>query len=88
MITFNKLIVRIGILTIVFVVIFIISITATTIIFQNDVHPDFWMTTKYDIIAMVLSLAGYLFSTGFQVSKYIILKKRTKKGITIETSLK
>lgn len=78
MITLSQLLIRIVILTVVFAVIFLVSITATTFIFQNDVHPDYWETTKYDVGAMVLSSAGYLFLVGFQVSKYLLMKKREK----------
>jgi hypothetical protein len=51
---------KILLITIVFLLLLLAAITATTIMAQDDVHPDNWTTTAYDIAAIALVSFSYI----------------------------
>ena len=70
MISLKQLIVRLALLVAAFALLSFISIIATTLAFQGNIHPDYWTTTIYDIAGLSTCLLCFLISTGIQVKKY------------------
>ena len=51
---------KILLITVVFLLLLLGAVTATTIMAQDDIHPDNWTTTAYDIAAIALVLLSYI----------------------------
>ena len=49
----TKIILNVVITTVVFGVVFVVLIFASTLLFQGHMHPDDWTTTIYDKIIMI-----------------------------------
>jgi len=76
----TEILLRTSIVTVIYVPIFLISILASTLIVQSHVHPDNWVTTKYDIATGVIVVLMYLATIIIQIR--ITRKKQFKNNET------
>lgn len=55
-----RLLTKVLLVTSAFALLLIAAVTATTVIFQDHIHPDNWTTTSYDIAAVVFVAVAYV----------------------------
>ena len=56
----TEILVRAVIVTVIYVPIFFVSMLASTVIVQSHVHPDNWVTTKYDVATGIVVVLMYI----------------------------
>ena len=62
-----RIFIRVLITTVIFVLLFIASLLTSALMVQGHVHPDNWVTTKYDVVTGVVIVLVYLVTVLLQV---------------------
>lgn len=73
----TEIVLRVAITSVVFAVIFMAVILISTLIVQGEKHPDYWVTTPYDITTGAIVALLYFFSITVQIRR--IMKKSSKR---------
>ena len=75
---YTEILLRTAVVTVIYVPIFVVAVLASTLIVQSHVHPDNWVTTKYDVATGVVVVLMYLGTAVMQVKAAI--KKHSVHG--------
>jgi hypothetical protein len=73
----SEILLRTVVVTVIYAPVFAFSLLASALIVQSHVHPDSWVTTKYDIATGVIVALLYLVTLVLQVKSAI--KKHSNK---------
>ena len=64
-----QILIKVAITTVVFGAILLIALIASTLIVQGHTHPDYWVTTKYDIATGGVVALVYLVTIIKQITR-------------------